>query len=63
MDERLRRRSYLGADGFRPTAADAAGFARFGGGAPRQRFESLGRWFRHVGSFAEAERARWPSEG
>jgi hypothetical protein len=71
MDRWLRRRSYLpppGEDparraavsGFRPSSADAAAATRFGPGGPRAHYASLRRWFEHVRSFSEEERAAWP---
>jgi len=56
----LADKSYI--DGFTPSQADATIFHKLGAhfAGDRKALPHLTRWFRHIGSFSDAERTAWP---
>jgi len=58
LDSHFSTRSYF-EDGPGPSAADAAQFAVTPANIDTEKFPHAARWYRHIGSFTAAQRARW----
>lgn len=51
-------RSYV--TGYAPTSDDAAAFVAVGPAPDQAQFPHVARWYKHIASFPETERAAWP---
>lgn len=60
LNEYLEQRSYV--EGYQPSQADASTYSALSGAPSAAKFPHAARWYRHIGSYSQSERAAFPGQ-